>query len=119
MSTQSDVQNIKHIGIIGAGAIGQALASQFIRAGISVTISNRRGPDSLASLIRQLGPNAKAGTAQDAAASDIVALAFPWDQLESVTADLPSLANKVVIDAVNPVLLPGYRLAELNGKSSS
>ncbi|MEO6823301.1 MAG: NADPH-dependent F420 reductase [Nitrosospira sp.] len=119
MSIQSDAQNIKCIGIIGAGAIGQALASQFIRAGIPVTISNRRGPDLLASLIEQLGPNAKAGTAQDAVAEDIVVLAFPWDQLESVAAGLPSLANKIVIDAVNPVLLPGYRLAELNGKSSS
>ena len=39
-----------NIGIIGAGAIGTAIARALARAGIDALIANRRGPDSLAAL---------------------------------------------------------------------
>ena len=40
MSTQSqgNEQSITHIGVIGAGAIGQAMAKQLVRAGVSGAI---------------------------------------------------------------------------------
>ena len=37
------------IGIIGAGAIGAAIARTLARAGIEATIANSRGPASLSS----------------------------------------------------------------------
>ncbi|MDB5764725.1 MAG: hypothetical protein JWQ21_3720 [Herminiimonas sp.] len=120
MENQSQANNdIKHIGIIGAGAIGQALARQIVRAGLSVTLSNSRGPASLAGLVDQLGPNARAGTVRDAAAADIVFLSVTWQHLKSALADVPSWNGRIVVDATNPVIQPGFQLAELGGRNSS
>jgi predicted dinucleotide-binding enzyme len=41
------------IGIIGAGNIGEAFARALVPNGIAATISNSRGPDSLADLVRE------------------------------------------------------------------
>jgi predicted dinucleotide-binding enzyme len=43
------------IGIIGAGAIGSAVARILAAKGISVVIANSRGPQSLAELVQSLG----------------------------------------------------------------
>src|SRR5437867_10431450 len=117
--SQANPENIKHIGIIGAGAIGQAMAQRIVHAGLRVTLSNSRGPASLAGLVEQLGPNAHAGSVRDAAAADIVFLSVPWQQLQSALADVPSWDDRIVIDATNPVIQPGFRLAELGGRNSS
>lgn len=120
MSTPSPkIDHLTHIGIIGAGAIGQAMAKQVVRAGMSVTLSNSRGPASLAGIIEQLGPRARAGSVRDAAAADIVFLSVTWEHLQPALADLPSWDGRIVIDATNPVLQPGFRLAELGGRNSS
>ena len=62
------------IGIIGAGGIGQAFAGQVVKAGYEVIVSNSRGPESLAAVVSQLGPRARAGTRQEAAQADVVVL---------------------------------------------
>ncbi|MES2073163.1 MAG: NADPH-dependent F420 reductase [Pseudomonadota bacterium] len=108
-----------HVGIIGAGAIGQAFARQLVHAGINVTLSNSRGPASLAGVTGQLGPRARAGTVQEAAAADIVFLSVNWEHVQSALVDVPSWDGRIVIDATNPVLQPGFRLAELGGRNSS
>jgi len=51
------------IGIIGAGALGSSVARLLAKRGISATIANSRGPESLAGLVGELGPSIKAGTA--------------------------------------------------------
>ncbi|WP_052134534.1 NADPH-dependent F420 reductase [Collimonas arenae] len=117
-NTQANKESFQHIGIIGAGAIGQAMAKQAVRAGLKVTLSNSRGPESLAAVIDQLGPNAHAGSVRDAAAADIVVLSVNWAQLPSALAGLPSWDGRIVIDATNPVIQPGYQLAELGGRNS-
>ena len=43
------------IGIIGAGRIGQTIARIALRAGRTVVISNSRGPESLTSVVEELG----------------------------------------------------------------
>jgi 8-hydroxy-5-deazaflavin:NADPH oxidoreductase len=43
------------VGIIGAGRLGQAMASTALRAGRAVVISNIRGPESLASVVSGAG----------------------------------------------------------------
>jgi 8-hydroxy-5-deazaflavin:NADPH oxidoreductase len=107
------------IGIIGAGDIGQAFASQAVKAGYDVIVSNSRGPESLTGVVRQLGPRAKAGTRQEAAQVDVVVLAVPWTQVRTALADLPAWNGRILIDATNPVVQPGFRLADLKGSTSS
>lgn len=91
------------IGIIGAGALGSNLARAFSKAGIPAVIANRRGPESLAQLVRELGPTIKAGTTQEAAKADIVFVALRWVDLKRVLSELPKWAGRVVVDCTNPV----------------
>lgn len=107
------------IGIIGAGGIGQAFAGHVAKAGYEVIISNSRGPESLAEMVKQLGPRAIAGTRQDAARADVVVLSVNWPQVPAALSDLPAWNGRILIDATNPVLQPGFRLAELQGSTSS
>ena len=106
------------IGIVGAGGIGQAFASHVARAGYEVIVSNSRGPDSLAKLVSELGPRARAGTRAQAAQADVVFLSVRWEQVPDALAGLPGWGGRIVIDATNPIL-PGFRLAELTGSTSS
>jgi len=107
------------IGIIGAGGIGQAFASQMAKAGYDVILSNSRGPDSLREALTKLGPRARAGTREQAAQADIVFLSVPWSEVRGALAGLPDWNGRILIDATNPVEQPGFRLAELGGRNSS
>lgn len=107
------------IGILGAGGIGQAFAGHMARAGYDVILSNSRGPESLAEVVGQLGPHARAGTRPQAAQADVVFLAVHWAQLEETLSDLPPWKGRIVIDGTNAVLEPGRRPVDLKGKTSS
>ena len=52
------------IGLIGAGHIGSAVARAAIAAGHSVVLSNSRGPETLADLVKELGPVCAGGDAE-------------------------------------------------------
>lgn len=93
-----------NIGIIGAGALGSNIARAFAKAGISAVISNSRGPESLADLVKELGPTIKAGTTKEAAKADIVVVAVRWIDLKRVLGELPAWNGRIVIDATNPVV---------------
>ena len=54
------LNGVSTIGLIGAGNIGSQVARAVIAAGYDVVISNSRGPDTLADLIADLGPRARA-----------------------------------------------------------
>lgn len=108
-----------NIGIIGAGGIGQAFAGHVAKAGYEVIVSNSRGPESLVDVVSRLGPRVRAGTRQEAAQADVVFVSVGWEQVRAALADLPAWGGRVLIDATNPVLQPGFRLAELNGSTSS
>ena len=109
------------IGIIGAGHIGQAVAKRLSSAGLEASISNSRGPESLSSLVRELGPGIKAATRQDAAKADIVFLAVPWTSHTDVVSDLPPWNGRIVIDAMNAVSVgpDGVAAVDLGGRPSS
>ncbi|MGH9723099.1 MAG: NADPH-dependent F420 reductase [Bryobacteraceae bacterium] len=107
------------IGIIGAGGIGQAFAGHVAKAGYETIVSNSRGPESLADLVSRLGPRARAGTRAQAAQADVVFVSVRWEQVPDALAGLPAWGGRILIDATNPVLQPGFRLAELNGRTSS
>jgi predicted dinucleotide-binding enzyme len=51
-----------HVGIIGAGRLGQAMARTALRADRPVVIANSRGPESLASVVSALPDGASAAT---------------------------------------------------------
>jgi predicted dinucleotide-binding enzyme len=91
------------IGIIGAGALGSNVARPLAKSGISATIANSRGPESLRGLVKELGPSIKAGTAKEAASADIVLVAVRWVDLEKALGDLPAWNGRIVIDGTNPV----------------
>ncbi|WP_264319356.1 NADPH-dependent F420 reductase [Rhizobium terrae] len=107
------------IGIIGAGNIGTAFARILARNSIRATIANSRGAASLEALTTELSPWISAGTVENAANADIVLVAVPWGNLPVALSGLPAWNNRIVIDANNPVVMPGYQLAELNGRTSS
>jgi predicted dinucleotide-binding enzyme len=46
-------------------------------------------------------------------------LAVPWTQVRTALADLPAWNGRILIDATNPVVQPGFRLADLKGSTSS
>jgi len=88
------------IGIIGAGNIGSQVARAAITAGYDVVISNSRGPETITDLVVELGPKARAATAEDAAdAADVALVAVPLKNYEQVP--VTPLAGKIVLDANN------------------
>jgi predicted dinucleotide-binding enzyme len=105
------------IGIIGAGSIGMAFAKQVVKAGYEVILSNSRGPESLAGAVKQLGGNVKAGTVNEAAAADVVFVSLQWQHLKQIISGI-KWNGQIIIDPTNPIL-PGFKLADLNGKTSS
>ncbi|MEV7136242.1 NAD(P)-binding domain-containing protein [Arthrobacter sp. NPDC093128] len=72
------------IGFIGSGAIGSALARLSAQAGYDVIISNSRGPATLADLVADLGPRARAATPAEAARKgDLIVVAVQFKHLTS------------------------------------
>jgi 8-hydroxy-5-deazaflavin:NADPH oxidoreductase len=88
------------IGLIGSGLIGSTVARLAVKQGHDVVLSNSRGPETLADLVADLGPKARAATAAEAAAAgDIVVVTVPFGRYREVPA--APLAGKVVIDTNN------------------
>jgi 8-hydroxy-5-deazaflavin:NADPH oxidoreductase len=88
------------IGIIGSGHVGASLARAAIAHGYAVVIANSTGPASLASLVRELGPQASAATlAEAAAAGDFAIIAIPLSGAGQLPAG--ALAGKVVLVTAN------------------
>ncbi|MBA4056147.1 MAG: hypothetical protein C0490_15640 [Marivirga sp.] len=80
---------------------------------------NSRGPETLSSKIKAIGGKTKAGTVSDALVAEVIFLAVPWKNLIDVVKSLPSLKGKIVIDATNPIITPGFHIADLGGITSS
>jgi predicted dinucleotide-binding enzyme len=107
------------IGIIGAGNIGRAIATALANKGIAATLSNSRGPDSLADVVAAIGPSISAGTREDAAAKDIVFVAVNWSKLPAALAGLPDFDGRIVIDTNNPIEAPLFKPFDLGSRASS
>ena len=92
-----------NIGIIGAGALGSNAARLLAKSGVSATIANSRGPQSLARLVGELGRSVKAGSVEEVASADMVLVAVRWVDLEKALGGLPAWNDRIVIDGTNPV----------------
>lgn len=107
------------IGIIGAGAIGMAIAQTLARAGIDAVIANSRGPASLEDAVATLGPRIRAVHAGEAAQADLVIVAVNWSKLPAAVRDLGPWNGRIVVDANNPIEAPAFRPHDLGGRTSS
>jgi hypothetical protein len=94
------------IGTLGAGTVAQAIARHAVAHGHQVVLSNSRGPASLAYLTDELGPLARAGTPEEAAAAELVVLAVGWPQIPDAVAGLPPFDGRIVIDTTNQFSSP-------------
>ncbi|SEI42679.1 NADPH-dependent F420 reductase [Pseudomonas sp. NFR16] len=108
-----------NISIIGAGAIGTAIARLIVNAGLKVSIANSRGPESLASLVAELGPLAQGVTAQQASQADVVFLAVNWSKIAKAVEGLGRWDGRIVVDTNNPIEAPLFKPFDLKGNTSS
>ena len=106
------------IGLIGAGHIGSQIARLAVSHGFAVVMSNSRGPETLATLVAELGPGARAATAVDAAmAGDIVVVTVPLKNYREVP--VAPLAGKIVIDTNNCYPQRDGHIPELDNESTT
>jgi predicted dinucleotide-binding enzyme len=86
------------IGILGAGFLGQAIATVAKRSGYEVMLSNSRSRDTLTDLAAGIG--AHAGTAAEAAGfGEVVVVTVPFCRYRNLPA--AQLVGKIVIDTCN------------------
>lgn len=109
---------MKTIGLIGAGHIGSQIARLAVARGYDVVISNSRGPATLAGLVAELGPRARAATPEEAArAGDIAVVTVPLKNYREVP--VAPLAGKIVIDTNNYYPQRDGQIAELDNESTT
>jgi 8-hydroxy-5-deazaflavin:NADPH oxidoreductase len=103
---------------IGSGNIGSTVAKLAILAGHDVVMSNSRGPETLSDLVAELGPRARAATAEDAAAAgDLVVVTIPLKNYRDVPVE--PLRGQVVIDTMNYYPQRDGQIAELDDESTT
>lgn len=105
-------------GFIGSGNIGTTVAGLAVAAGHDVVLSNSRGPETLADLVGDLGPHARAGTPAEAAeAGDVVVVTIPLRNYLQVPAG--ALRGKIVVDTMNYYPARDGNIAELDDESTT
>ena len=110
------------VGVLGAGTIGRGVGRFFLHAGHRVLLSNSRGPQTLGDVAADLGANAGAVTAAEAAAADIVLLAVPWSAVEPALSGLGSWGGRILVDATNAIKRfdpPAIELYDFGDRTSS
>lgn len=106
------------IGLIGAGHIGSQVARLAVANGYDVILSNSRGPETLAALVEELGPRARAATPDEAARdADLVVVTVPLKNYRSVP--VAPTAGKIVIDTNNYYPERDGHIAELDNESTT
>ena len=105
--------------IIGAGAIGTALAQQFSRKNIRVKIANTRGRESLSELTATLGNSVEATSTLDSLKADIVILAVPFDRVPDAVRHAAAWNDRIVVDATNAIKFPEFLPKDLGGRLST
>ena len=99
--------------ILGAGAVGEALARAFARKDIEVALASRRAPEELAPLTKAIGPTIVPKALKDAVEAEIVILAVPFWSHREVAKAAASWQGKIVIDATNAYGVDPKELGDL------
>jgi len=110
-------QNMEYA-IMGSGAIGSALARRFVAGKIEVAVANSKGPESLATLVHELGPLVKPVTTAEALRAEVVILAIPFDAVPDAVNGV-EWKGRIVVDATNAVDFPAFKARDLNGRLST
>jgi predicted dinucleotide-binding enzyme len=106
------------VGMVGSGNIGATVARLAVAAGYDVVVSNSRGPETLADLVAELGPRARAATAAEAALDgDLVLVSVPLRAVPHLPAE--PFAGKVVMDTNNYYPQRDGQFAELDDDSTT
>jgi 8-hydroxy-5-deazaflavin:NADPH oxidoreductase len=94
------------IGIIGSGRIGSLVGRLWVKAGHEVRFSSRH-PESLATLVKELGPKASAGSVEEAATfGEALLISVPYSALPGLGESIgAAIKGKVVLETGN--LYPG------------
>lgn len=105
-------------GFIGSGNIGATVARLAVAAGHDVVLSNSRAPETLADLVDDLGPHARAATPAEAArAGDVVVVTIPLRNYRQVPTE--ELRGKIVIDTMNYYPQRDGDIAELDDETTT
>lgn len=106
------------IGVVGPGLMGEALATQWARAGHEVVISGRT-PAKARALAERIGPRARHGSIAEAVAfGEVVLPALRHEGVLSTIRDSGAdWRGKVVVDCTNPVEVEGFTLVTGSGPS--
>ncbi|MEL7117612.1 MAG: NAD(P)-binding domain-containing protein [Pseudomonadota bacterium] len=96
---------MSNIAILGAGAVGTALAQNWSSKGHAVTLAVRdTGSASAESARAQLGARVPVlGFDEAIPGAEIIVIALPWAAVAQVLPSLQGLDGKIVIDATNPL----------------
>lgn len=109
------------IGILGAGAVGAAVARFVTAQGHDVLLANRTGGEKLAQAASAIGAGVQPASLAVAAASDIVILAVPWTAVADTLTGTPAWEGRILVDATNPFAryTPTLELEDMHGASAS
>lgn len=108
------------IGFLGAGVVAKTIAKHALAAGHEVVLSNSRGPETLASLVGELGAGASAGTVQEATAQEMVVLAVMWPGVQKALFSISDWKGRLLVDATNRVAgFTPLTLGDISGRTSS
>jgi predicted dinucleotide-binding enzyme len=89
-----------HVGVIGAGQIGGAVAALLTSAGYPVLLSNSRAPETLRAQVEALGPLARAGSPAEAVEfGDVVFVAVPFARYQALPRS--GWQGRVLVDTTN------------------
>jgi predicted dinucleotide-binding enzyme len=107
------------VAIIGAGNVGQALATSLVRAGHDVSLSAST-PESAQAAATAVGASVATSNASAAAAADVTILAVPYVGAGQAVADeiRSAAVGRTVIDATNPIR-PDYSGLATDGRSGA
>ena len=106
--------------IVGTGNVGRTLASLFAKAGVEVAIANKRGPEAVELIAKQLGSQIVASSLDEALEADIILFAVQFLNFKDVGSAMPDWTGKIVVDVTNAAFLPQeVQDRELQGRLSS
>lgn len=105
--------------IIGSGAIGSALARQFVRSDLSVGVATAKGAAAIAPLVEQIGPQIQPVEVSEALLADFVVLAVPFEAVRGLVEQIPDWNRRIIIDATNAIDYSDFSAADLGGRASS
>ena len=98
------------VGVLGSGDVGKALGSGFAALGHEVKMGSRDPKsEKVTAWVAKIGARASSGTFAEAARfAEVAVLATLWSGTENALklAGPDNLADKVVIDATNPLTFP-------------